>query len=90
MTKHMFPMNTEHVLGSVSLFLLIVVGKLVRDASGGVIAALSVSGPGVRLHGAARDPCHRRNGLARRPAARAAVLTPHPLPATRATVGVRT
>ena len=28
MTKHLFPMNTEHVLGSVGLFLLIVVGKL--------------------------------------------------------------
>jgi hypothetical protein len=28
MTKHLFPMNTEHVLGSVGLFLLMVVGKL--------------------------------------------------------------
>jgi hypothetical protein len=34
MTKHLFPMNTEHVLGSVGLFLLMVVGKLAERGQG--------------------------------------------------------
>jgi hypothetical protein len=34
MTKHVFPMNTEHLLGSVGLFLLIVVDKLADRGDG--------------------------------------------------------
>ena len=87
MTKHLFPMNTERLLGSVGLFLMIVVGKLAargygpqRTFAGRVsgclarraIDAIAVMGCLVdRLPGPAVPP-------------------PHPLPATRATLGVRT
>jgi hypothetical protein len=87
MTKHLFPVNTDHVLGSVGLFLLIVVGKLAdrgygpqgtfaRQVSGciarGAIDAIAVMGWLV----------DRLPGLA--------VLPRQPLPATSATVGART
>ena len=34
MTKQVFPVNSEHALGSVGLFLLILVGKLAERAQG--------------------------------------------------------
>ena len=82
MTKHLFPMNTEYVLGSVGLFLLIVVGTLADRGYG----------PQQTLAGRASG-C-----LARRAIDAIAVLgwlvdrlrlPPHLPPATRATLGVR-
>ena len=86
MTKHLFPMNTEHLLGSVGLFLLIVVGKLAD-----------------RGYGPQQTFAGRVSGCTARPAIDAiavlgwlvdrlpdaAVLPPHPPPATWATVGGR-
>ena len=86
MTKHFFPMNTEHVLGSVGLFLLIVVGKLAERAYGPQQTfAGRVSGCMARR---AIDAIAVLGWLADRlpdPTA----LPPQPSPATRATVGVR-
>ena len=86
MTKHLFPMNTEHVLGSVGLFLLMVVGKL---ADRGYVRQQTFAG---RVSG-----CMARRAIDaiavmgwivdRLP--EPAVLPPRPLPATRATGGAR-
>lgn len=86
MTKHLFPMNTEHVLGSVGLFLLIVVGKLAdRGYDPQQTFAGRVSGCMARR---AIDAIAVLGWLVDR-LPDAAVLPPHPPPATRATVGVR-
>jgi hypothetical protein len=87
MTKHLFPMNTEHVLGSVGLFLLILVGKLADQGYGpqGTFAG-RVSGCMARR---AIDAIAVMGWLVDR-LPEPAVPPPDPLPATRATVGVRT
>ena len=87
MTKHLFPMNTEHVLGSVGLFLLIVVGKLADRGYGpqqtfagrvyGCMARLAIDAIAVLGWLVDRLP-------------KPGVLPPHPLSATRAPVSVRT
>ena len=86
MTKHLLPMNTEHVLGSVGLFLLIVVGKLADRGYGPQQTfAGRVSGCMARC---AIDAIAVLGWLVDR-LPDAAVLPPHPPPATRPTVGVR-
>ena len=82
MTKHLFPMNTEHVLGSVGLFLLIVVGKLADRGYG-----LQQTFAG-RVSGCMARRAIDAGWLVDR-LPDGAVLPPHPPPATRATVGVR-
>jgi hypothetical protein len=86
MTKHLFPMNTQHVLGSVGLFLLIVVGRLANRGHGpqqtfagrvsGSIARRAIDAIAVMGWIVDRLP-------------EPAVLPPRPLPATRATGGAR-
>ena len=87
MTKHWFPMNTEHVLGSVGLFLLIVVGTLADRGYGpqGTFAC-QVSG---RIARGAIDAIAVMGWLVDRLPG-PAVLPRQPLPATSATLGVRT
>jgi hypothetical protein len=87
MTKHLFPINTERVLGSVGLFLLIVVGKLADRGYGPQQTfAGRVSGCMARR---AIDAIAVIGWLVDRLPG-PTVLPAHPLPATRATVGVRT
>jgi hypothetical protein len=87
MTKHLFPMNTDHVLGSVGVFLLIVVGKLAdRGYSPQQTFAGRVSGCMARR---AIDAIAVMGWLVDR-LPKPAVLSLHPRPAPRATVGVRT
>jgi len=87
MTKHLFPMNTEHVLGSVGLFLLIVVGKLADQGYGPQRTFTSrVSGSMARR---AIDAIAVIGWLVDR-LYEPAVLVPDSLSARRATVGVRT
>jgi hypothetical protein len=87
MTKHLFPMSTEHVLGSLGLFLLIVVGKLADPAYGPQqMFAARVSGCMARR---AIDAIAVMGWLVDR-LPEPAVLPPHPLPAKRATVSART
>ena len=86
MTKHLFPMNTADVLGSVGLFLLIVVARLAERGYGpqqtfaaqvsGCIARRAIDA--IAVAGWLVDACPSRP-----------VLPPRPLPAPRATVGVR-
>ena len=87
MTKHLFPTNTEHVLGSVGLSLLIVVGKLAdRGYAPQQTFAGRVSGCMARR---AIDAIAVVGWLVDR-LPEPAVLPLHPQPAMRATVGVRT
>ena len=86
MKKHLFPMNTEYVLGSVGLFLLIVVGKLADRGYGPQQTfAGRVSGCMARR---AIDAIAVLGWLLDR-LPEPAVLPPHPLPATRAADDVR-
>jgi len=86
MTKHLFPMNTGHVLGSVGLFLLIVVGTLAeRGYHPRQTFAGRVSGCIARR---AIDAIAVMGWLVDR-LPEAAVLPPHHPPATRATAGIR-
>jgi hypothetical protein len=86
MTKHLFHINTEHVLGSVGLFLLILVGKLADQGYGpqGTFAG-RVSGCMARR---AIDAIAVMGWLVDW-LPEPVVLPPHSLPATRGTVGVR-
>lgn len=87
MTKHLFPVNTEHVLGSVGLFLLIVVGKLAdRGYSPQRTLTGRVSGSMARR---AIDAIAVIGWLVDR-LYEPAVLAPDSLSARRTTVGVRT
>lgn len=87
MTKHLFPVHTEHVLGSVGLFLLIVVGKLADRGYGPQRTFTGrVSGSMARR---AIDAIAVIGWLVDR-LYEPAVLAPDSLSARRATVGVRT
>jgi hypothetical protein len=87
MTKHLFPMNTGRVLGPVGLFLMIAVGKLAdrgygpqRTLAGRVSACVARRAiDAIAVMGWLVD---RLPGPA--------TLAAHPLPASRATVCVRT
>jgi hypothetical protein len=87
MTKHLVPRNTEHVLGSVGLFLLLVVGKLAERGQGPQQTfAGRVSGWMARR---AIDAIAVMGWLVDR-LPEPAVMPSHPPRATRAPVGVRT
>jgi hypothetical protein len=87
MTKQVFPVNSEHALGSVGLFLLILVGKLAERAQGPQQTfAGRVSGWMARR---AIDVIAVMGWLIDR-LPEPAVMPSHPPRATRAPVGVRT
>ena len=86
MTKHLFPINTEHVLGWVGLFLLIVVATLADRGYGPQQTfAARVSGWLARR---AIDAIAVVGWLVDR-LPEPAVRPPHPRPATHVAVGAR-
>ena len=86
MTKHLFPMDAEQVLGSIGLLLLVVVAKLAKRSDGRQRTfAGHVSGWMARR---AIDAIAVIGWLVDRLFA-PALVPPHPLPATRPTLGVR-